>query len=124
MAAQAANPLPSVDDALRRFDETVRVPTFFRKLAAAGIVPGSEVEAQDLLDIAERLKAAEANGMIQSQSRFGDVKSALDRHFQTASVDPGALNPSVKRAAAELSHQPEMIAAALAIGQASAEAGV
>jgi hypothetical protein len=98
-------------DARVKLQQDVYLPVFMAKLAAHGIAPQSEADAENLLKIAAYTAAVESSQVGSASGFIAKAASALEQHLgigqPTApkSTDVAmalAQNPAVKAAAATL----------------------
>jgi len=98
-----SNPLPTQEQAQQAHSymvDQIHVPAFFEKLAANGLEPRNEAEAQQLLQLGAILGHAEAEGRVkQAQDGNPFLTHVLGEFDQPGSVDVNAL---VKKSADEL----------------------
>lgn len=107
----------SADDAYQLIYENVHAPSFFQKLAEHGIVPQTQAESKDLLELGGVLLGKYA----QQQDHPGQSKYAfLVKEVQKipSTQDEDAL---LKAAGAELAADPTWSRAALTLQQATAQ---
>jgi len=112
--------LPNAEDAYNQLFDGVHSQVFFGKLASHGIQPTTEKEAQDLFDLAGRLRHVDGpEKQAATQSRFGGAVSALDSVLgntpegRQRTVANG--KQAVKQAAAELMQDPSVYNAVLSL---------
>ena len=93
-----AGVLPDPETAYQNVFDGVHSQVFFNKLAAAGIEPETEKEAQDLLMLAGRLRTVEAaeKQAGDGEGRFGGALTALDSVLGETGMDG-----QIKQAAAQ-----------------------
>lgn len=104
----AAPAVPSREEASAAYDfmlEKVGVDTFFSRLGQYGIVPQSEKEAQDLLQLNALLLKAEQAEKTAGDGRFGGSVQRLAGVIEPTIDD---MRQSVKSAAARLANDPEI----------------
>lgn len=124
-------PLPDPDTAANTMFDRVHSRVFFTKLAQQGIVPQTEKEASDLLEMAGRLREVAEQEKLASanHSQFGGPLQALNGvlgargwngHMKQASEQQFEL--MVKQASAEAANDPELYNATLSLISAEAAA--
>jgi hypothetical protein len=77
-----ANPLPNPEQAYNHLFDTVHGQVFFGKLAEAGFAPTTQKEAQDMLELAGKLRLAEEDPQVKqaaaAASPLSQAANALD----------------------------------------------
>jgi len=132
--AQASTPaLPDFQTAYNTLFTNVSAEVFFSKLASAGIAPADQIQAQELLDLASRLRTIEEDPRYQKQaaaanpSPFGKMIAELDGYMsangmngrtKAAATQEHAV--AVKQAAASLAQNPLLYNSILTIKAAQA----
>lgn len=111
--------LPDPETAFGNLFDGVHQQVFFGRLAAHGVAPQNEKEAEDLLLLAGRLRAAEEHEKQAGDSRFGAPLAALDgvlggSGFQKQAYDQEQAM-AIKEAAAELANDPTIYNSVLAL---------
>lgn len=110
-----------VDPALANVMSHVYRPRFFAKLAALGVQPSNEAEAETLIDLGFKLaelgmtvpKAAPANaGQPQGQNKFA---SAVDALVRLQYSDEQLADHQRKLAAQQLAQDPTLLASAMVL---------
>ena len=123
MSAQTATMTP--DQAYQLLHQRVDAPVFFNKLAAHGIRPRTDEEAQRMLELGYKLHAAHT---AQQQKTAGarDVLSAIETAVDQQLTQQGLLQPNqeIFKVAAEAAQDNELAQAVLTLlqGQANAQA--
>lgn len=112
--------LPSPEDAYTQLFDGVHSQVFFGKLASHGIQPTTEKEAQDLFNLAGRLRHVDGpEKQAETQSRFGGAISALDSVLGNTPEGRQRIaangRQAVKQAAAELMQDPGVYNAVLSL---------
>jgi hypothetical protein len=116
--------LPDPDTAYGHLFNNVHAQVFFDKLAAAGVEPKNQKEAQDLLDLAGRLRVSqESHGTKEAaESRFGPAVRALDAVMQKHGIDAGGeADIAMSNAAVQLMEDPDIYNSVLSLKSAEAE---
>jgi hypothetical protein len=118
--------LPDPETAYNNLFNGVHQQVFFGRLAAHGVAPQTEKEAEDLLMLAGRLRSAEEQEKTAGDSRFGAPLAALDGVLSDEGMAKSAYDMeeaySIKMAAAELAQDPTIYNSVLALKAAEAEA--
>lgn len=131
MSDSATPTLPDPQTAYTHLFQNVRADVLFRKLASYGIQPTTDKEAEDLLELAGKLRLAEESQPIKQagQSRFGEPNLALDRVLGDKGLDGPVKqaasqeqNLAVQQYACRLAEDPYIYNAVLALKQAQADA--
>lgn len=88
----------------------VYAPSFFVKLAEAGIHPRNEEEALSFLRMGAKLSAAEQQGLCKdaSASALSEAEQALDNVLQSYGLQPSGQEDGIKAAAAQASQHPDL----------------
>jgi hypothetical protein len=90
-----STPLPTQEQAKQAYSymvDQIHVPAFFEKLAANGLEPRNQVEAQQLLQLGAVLAHAEANGQVkQAQDGNPFLSHVLGELVQPNQPDVDAL---------------------------------
>lgn len=112
--------LPDPEAAYKQLFDGVHSQVFFGKLASHGIQPTTEKEAQDLFELAGRLRHVDGpEKQAASQSRFGGAVSALDTVLGNTPEGRQKLasdgKQAVKQAASELMQDPSVYNAVLSL---------
>ena len=129
MSTPQNNPLPDPQNAYGFISTEVQQKAFFNKLASFGIQPSTQKEAQDLLDMAGKLRIAQQNGELQKQaengSRFGKALSALDntmsRNPRVKQAAEREHDHAVRQAVAQLAGDPDIYNSVLSLKAAQAD---
>lgn len=115
--------LPNTDEAYSTLFHNVHSQVFFGKLAQLGYTPTTDREAEDLLKIAANLRHVPRPEKTAA-SRFGGASQALSAVVPTSPVVAQQRmqlqEAAVKQAAAQLSQNPEIYNAVLALKAAEA----
>jgi hypothetical protein len=113
--------LPNPQAAYDHLTEKVHCNIFFDKLARAGIVPQTEKEASDLLQLAGRLRHVEEQEKVaqaEQGGRFGGALAALDHILgQNKQASVREAHTGIKRAAVYFKQDPEVFNSILALKQ-------
>jgi hypothetical protein len=133
MSGQSSNQatLPDPQEAYAHLFTNVHQRAFFHKLASHGIEPQTPKEAQDLLELAGKLRVAAEDpsvkqAMAGDDSRFGAANAALDNllgqepAYKQAQAQEQTV--AIKQAAAHLAQDPDIYNSVLALKVAEAEA--
>lgn len=121
MTTGATATLPSPQDAYNHIFDNVHARVFFSKLASEGHEPQNEKEAQDLLQLAGRLRHIDVQTQEKkaSASKFSGALSALDKvlgqdsRYKQASQQEEAL--AIKQAADMLANDDSIYNAVLSL---------
>lgn len=126
------NQLPDPDDAYATVFEGVYKRAFFSQLASRGLQPHNQKEAEDMLQLASRLQAAERQHQQKQAEESGNFyKQALDDLNRLLGVEDAngpaqeaarrQYQQSVKSAAEQLTDDPDVYNAVLALKSAEAD---
>ena len=127
-----ASPLPNPEQAYNHLFDTVHGQVFFGKLAEAGYVPQTQKEAEDMLQLAGKLRLAEQDPAVKqaaaASSPLSQAAGALDGVLTENGMD-GQLKQAaatekeaaLQQAVAHLLKDPDVYNSVLALKAAEAE---
>lgn len=118
--------LPDVESAFDHLFTNVHQQAFFNKLASHGIEPQTHKEAQDLLQLAAKLRIADEQGTLkqaEADSPYAAALADLDAQLNKSAGHSrtSEQNAAIKQAAAQLAQDPDIFNAVLAIKAAEAD---
>ena len=126
------NPLPEPGVAYDHLFDNVHSKVFFGKLAEFGYAPQTEKEAQDMLGLAGKLRAAQQDPQVKQaaadSSPFAQANVALDNVLGHAGLDGHSKEAEAQRedafldqAAANMAQDPDIFNSVLSLKAAEAE---
>lgn len=114
-------PEMTVEQAQGTLHATVRCPVFFNKLAADhDIVPQTEKEAQQLLDLSDKLRVAQSQEHTKSAGQRNEFLSAASAELDRANQGEPQHSQGVQEELQRMSYDPVLKEAALTLQDAVA----
>ena len=114
--------LPAYQDAYQHLTNNVRAQVLFGRMASYGIEPQNFKEAQDLYEIAGKMRAVRESQekVAMDQSRFSESTDALNQYlgFSPNYSQPQEQAMAIKQAAAELMQDPAIYNSVLSLRNA------
>lgn len=121
------NTLPDPQTAYDTLFSRVHAQVFFNKCASAGIVPQTQEQAQEMLNIAGKLRMVTQDAQVKAAAAVDDPFQQMSRSLDGVISEYGLAQPShlevergYKQAGDELANDPELYNAVLAMKAAEA----